>query len=198
MVRVFGLLIAALALMAPANAALLTYDFTNSAVGVVDPASTGTATDFLGSGAVGATTWTTAAVGQNTFEFTVGSMPVLLSDLEIRGRRIGGSNAAARADVTVNYQLDTGSGFGALVYVDNYQPATTTGVQPLDFTDLSLAPGAKIRFVIDTALSGAGATAVSFEMDYVRLNGGAVPEPASMAIFGLMGAGLAVRRFRRK
>jgi hypothetical protein len=197
MVRVFGLLIAALALMAPANAALLTYDF-NDAVGVVSPASLGTATDFQGSGAFAGGSWTTAAVGQNTFEFTVGSTQLLLSDLEIRGRRIGGSNLAARADVTVNYQLDTGSGYGALVYVDNYQPASTTGVNPLDFTDLSLAPGTKIKFVIDTALTGAGATAVSFEMDYVKLNGAAVPEPASMAFFGLMGAGLAVRRFRRK
>ena len=198
MVRVFGLLIAALALMAPANAALLSYEFTNSAAGVVDPTSAGTATNFQGSGSVGATSWTTAAVGQNTFEFTAGSSPLLLTDLEIRGRRIGGSNGAARADVTVNYQLDTGSGYGAPVFVDNYQPASTTGVNPLDFNDLVLLPGSKIRFVIDTALSGALATAVSFEMDYVRLNGGAVPEPASMAIFGLMGAGLAVRRFRRK
>jgi hypothetical protein len=198
MVRVFGLLIAALALMAPANAALLSYEFTNSAVGVVDPATAGTATDFQGSGSVGPASWTTAAVGQNTFEFTVGSTPLVLTDLEIRGRRIGGSNGAARADVAVSYQLDTGSGYGSLVVIDSLQPGLSFAPQPYDFTDLVLLSGSKIRFVIDTALSGTGATAVSFEMDYVRLNGGAVPEPASMAIFGLMGAGLAVRRFRRK
>lgn len=198
MVRVFGLLIAALALMAPANAALLTYDFTSSAAGAVDPAAAGsTATPFQGSGAVGSTSWTTAAVGQNTFEFTVGSTPLQLTDLEIRGRRINGNpSATARADVAVSYQIDTGSGYGALVFIDSIQPGISYANQPYDFSDVLLASGSKIRFVIDTTV-GAG-TSVSFEMDSVKLNGGAVPEPASMAIFGLMGAGLAVRRFRRK
>lgn len=198
MVRVFGLLIAALALMAPANAALLTYDFTNSATGDVDPAAPGsTATPFQGSGAVGSTSWTTAAVGQNIFELTVGSVPVQLTDLEIRGRRLNGDPvASARAEVAVSYQIDTGSGYGSLIFVDSIQPGSSYGIQPYDFSDVLLTSGSKIRFVIDTTV-GVG-NSVSFDMDYVKLNGGAVPEPASMAIFGLMGAGLAVRRFRRK
>jgi hypothetical protein len=35
-------------------------------------------------------------------------------------------------------------------------------------------------------------------IDNIKLNGDLVPEPASMAIFGLLGVGAAARRYRRK
>lgn len=203
MVRVFGLLVAAIALMAPANAALLTYSFNGTVAGSVDASAGGaTAGDFTqatGTGSLqGGTSYRTAAPGTNTFELTIGAVPLKLSDLSIRGKKTNttGGTTSSGALINVFYQIDTGAGYGASTPVDNFGPTNNFGTSSLGLGDILLLTDNKIKFTIDTAVSTG--SSVSYEMDWIELSGASVPEPASMAIFGLMGAGLAVRRFRRK
>ena len=204
MVRVFGLLIAALALMARANAALLTYDFNNNVNGVVDPTATGATSSPLsrtpGDNLL-ATAYQTTAVSssatttQNSFTFTAGGLPATLTDVEIFGRRIGTGGFS----VSVSYKI----GSGPVTVIDTATPTGSDSLLKFSFlngngdpTSIVLAAGSTATFYIDT--TWASGTGPRYQLDYMNLNGSAVPEPASMAIFGLMGAGLAVRRFRRK
>jgi hypothetical protein len=84
--------------------------------------------------------------------------------------------------VASNLYSVSGSGFGAY---------TVTFNQPLVIGDNSFVASI-------SALGTSSGTSTSFSLDTVNFNGEFVPEPASMAVFGLLGAGLAVRRLRRK
>lgn len=208
MVRVFGLLIAALALMAPANAALIVrYDFTADASATVDPSLTaagGSASTFGGSAgnAVGTTSfvgfapdtgvWRTnvgLTTGQsNSFTLTAGSFPVVVDNIRFSYRRQSPGTTNVTGDVS--YTIGAGSPvtldpFAAVNGVNTYDAAGT-------FSFL-LAAGESVTFNINYNTNANGV-----EFGFVELQGSVVPEPASMAIFGLMGAGLAVRRYRRK
>ena len=198
MVRVFGLLIAAIALMAPANAALLVYDFAGTVAGDVSGAPTGsTATDFSGTGSLAAgppTHWSTgnltATTVTNTFSFTAGGAPVGLSSLTVVSRR---GLATGFPIYSVSYSINGGPSQDLItgtVPNDTYNPVVSNPI------GVELLTGDTITFTISSSLLTGSATDIRF--DSISLGGAEVPEPASIAIFGLMGAGLAVRRFRRK
>jgi hypothetical protein len=66
-------------------------------------------------------------------------------------------------------------------------------------TPLSLAGGDVLRLTV-TYTGNAGTTTAStvLRLDNMQIFGSAVPEPTSMAVFGLLGAGVIARRIRRK
>jgi len=195
MVRVFGLLVAAIALMAPANAALITYDF-NGSLAPTPPVGTGITAGNFNLGTAGGTTdatklTTASSAGTfNFFEITVsGPDPVSVSEIAVRHAR----GASPSPTMTVSYSING----GGLVYVADFNPAASfqnfsTNDNLIPFAPVLLNAGDVFRVQFDYEGS------VPVLLDWAKLEGGTVPEPASMAIFGLMGAGLAVRRFRRK
>jgi hypothetical protein len=77
-------------------------------------------------------------------------------------------------------------------------PASGFGAYTVTFTNpLKIDGGVLFRAEIDAkGLTGTGST--TFSVDNVTFNGDVIPEPASMAVFGLLGAGVAFRRLRRK
>ena len=199
MIRVFGLIVALAALIAPAQAALLTYGFANTAVGVVDPVSAGTAANFAGSGFVDATKWNTAGLGTtrlNNFSFTAsGSSPgIAIKDLVVNARR-GTATSPNGAQIEVFYNIGaTSTGVSGTSLGFNTLSSTATPFA--SDINVQLSAGQTIHFTIRSSRTGTYAGTAMFED--ITLNGDLVPEPTSMAVFGLLGAGIAARRIRRK
>jgi hypothetical protein len=208
MVRVFGLLIAAIALMAPANAALLVrYDFSGNATGTTDPVLTatgGTASAF--GGTAGNTTGTTSFAGfapdtgvwrtnvglstgqSNSFTITAGSLPVMVDNILFSYRRQSPGTTNVTGDVS--YTI----GAGAPVSLDPF--TAVNGVNTYDAAgtfSFLLGAGESVTFNINYNTSTNGV-----EFGFVELQGAVVPEPASIAVFGSLAAFGLVRRYRRK
>ena len=199
MVKIFGLIVALGALMAPAQAALLTYNFTNTAVGVVDPGAPAgsSATDFSGGGSVGANDFTTLALSAartSTFSFTAGSHPISLTDIVFAAKR-NQSGASNAAKYIVYFNVGATSTGASGTELINTTVGTTYNATSGDL-GFGLNAGEKIHFTIVSSRNSTGSPTISF--DSVVLNGFGVPEPTSMAVFGLLGAGVVVRRIRRK
>lgn len=100
---------------------------------------------------------------------------------------------------------DTGAGFGTFVStantVDSAIPNTSRTIQFLgDFTptNTTLFPGALATPAILTITISQSGSSFSGSFTIAMNAPSAVPEPASMAIFGLGAIGIAARRFRRK
>ena len=198
MIRVFGLIVALAALMAPAQAALLTYSFTNSAVGTVDPAFAGSADPFTGGGSVGASSWTTASLNgtpnTNTFSFTATTPGVSLENVVLSARR-NGSGSSNNANITVYFNVGaTSTGTLGEEFISSSLGTSFNNINgDLGF---NLLGGQTIHFTVVSSRTSSGAPTASF--DFIDLNGSPIPEPTSMAVFGLLGAGIAARRIRRK
>jgi hypothetical protein len=76
-------------------------------------------------------------------------------------------------------------------------PVSGFGAYTVTFTQPFAIGTSSFEAFISAQGTSAGNT-TSFSLDNVEFNGTFVPEPASMAVFGLLGAGVAVRRLRRK
>jgi hypothetical protein len=63
---------------------------------------------------------------------------------------------------------------------------------------VSLASGKILRLVVTYTASGTASVQTVNRLDNMKIFGSAVPEPTSMAVFGLLGTGVAFRRLRRK
>lgn len=194
--RIFGLIVALAAFVAPAQAALLTYAFDN-ANGVVSPANAGTASAYGLGGTIGSGQWNSAGLAttrNSGFSFTAGSNPVSLGELYVNGKR-NGTQSGKSATVQVFYNIGaTSTGLAG----------TSLGISTLgaNFTSFpfsvsqTLLAGQQIHFTISAASTNGFTGTASY--DFVTLDGNVVPEPTSMAVFGLLGAGIAARRIRRK
>lgn len=55
-----------------------------------------------------------------------------------------------------------------------------------------------LRLTVTYTASGTATASTVLRLDNMQIFGSAVPEPTSMAVFGLLGAGIAARRIRRK
>ena len=199
--RIFGLIVALAAFVAPAQAALLTYSFNGNANAVVNPATAGTASGYGSGGSLG----TNSMAGQwvlsplttarnSGFSFTAGAGPVYLGGLTINGR-LNSTQAGKTAAVEVFYNigaLNTGLNGTSL----GVKPLTDSFNSSLFSLSKTLQPGKKIWFTIRASSTNGYTGTVSY--DFVTLGGDLVPEPTSMAVFGLLGAGVAARRIRRK
>lgn len=211
--RFFGLILAVVAMAQSANAALLsTWDFDSNADAVVASGVAGTGTAFTNvgtagsngiSGAISSQRWatatnvtnTSAAAGDakyNTFSFTnTSSNPYILTDMAFDLGRLGGTGTNV-IRVLVTQQVGAGPEeeiFGVT------QNSTSIASKGDSLGDTLLAAGETVTYRFYYSRSG---TANGGVIDNITLNGELVPEPASMAIFGLLGVGAAARRFRRK
>ena len=195
MVRIFGLIVALAALMTPASAALLVYDFNTNANGDVSGAPAGSsASAFAGGGSVLSGSWNTGAITApvvNTFTFTAAAPGVTLDTLVFVARK-GVNQSLVIPQFAVAYKIDSGS---SVALFDNgpsftFNPATSPSIGAF------LAAGSSIEFTVTSTMALGAPTFLEF--DSITLNGGTVPEPASLAIFGSLGALGLVRRLRRK
>jgi hypothetical protein len=193
-------MLALAAMVSSANAALLvsyqygtadSKDPTSAAGGVNADSSSGNFSVNNGLQRISSSVSNTTAIRKEDFAFST-SAPnsITLTSMTFNSALISGSRTVS---FTPSFTLDgvtvasnlysvTGSGFGAY---------TVTFNQPL-----LIGSGAFVASISAQGTSSGGLT--SFSVDNVNFNGELVPEPASMAVFGLLGAGLAVRRLRRK
>jgi len=139
--------------------------------------------------------------GINLGSFTLN----LIDDLNVAG---GG-----RVDLTgvkIRFRSSTATNVTSMSYsldLNGTQVATRTNASPGSFDDTLVSftsgyqfsdnDGGGMLFTLNAGRAGT-ATGARMIVDYIEIYGTVVPEPASMAIFGLMGAGFAVRRIRRK
>lgn len=194
--RIFGLIVALAAFVAPAQAALLTYAFDN-ANGVVSPANAGTASAYGLGGTIGSGQWNSAGLAttrNSGFSFTAGANPVSLGELNVNGKR-NATQTGKGATVAVYYNIGaTSTGLAGTLLGSSTLGASFNS---FPFTvGQTLLAGQEIHFTISAAAVNGYTGTVSY--DFVTLGGEVVPEPTSMAVFGLLGAGIAARRIRRK
>jgi hypothetical protein len=207
------MVLAVVAMAQSANAALLsTWNFDSNADAVVTPGVTGTGTAFTNvgtagsngiDGAVASQRWATAtnvsnnsaSAGDsrhNTFSFTnTGAIPYKLTDLSLDLARVGGTGTNV-IRILVTQQI--GAGSEDEVFTVSANNGTLTPKSDM-LGDVLLATGETATYRFYYSRSG---TVNGGLIDNIQLNGDLVPEPASMAIFGLLGVGAAARRYRRK
>ena len=214
--RFFGMVLAVVAMAQSANAALLScWDFNtaNGVNAVVTPGVTGTGTAFTNVGTAGSNgidgsiasqQWATgtnvtnssATSGSskyNTFSFTnTGALPFVLSDMSLDMARVTSGTPSGVLRILVTQQIGAGT-------EDEVFTVSANNSTPSSKGDLLggalLAAGETVTYKFYYSRSG---TSVGALIDNIKLNGDLVPEPASMAIFGLLGVGAAARRYRRK
>jgi len=216
MTRFFGLVLAVVATVQSANAALLsTWGFEGNANGssttgtpgaFINNGDTGTGSHGIPGGVVnvsGQGRWRTGtnitnSAGDysttrfNSFSYTSASAETDITELKFNARRTNGNLNTPTVFANVRYSVDGGA------EVDlGTKSITTTTMSPFAFTNpIFLAAGSVIDFRVYWARQGNTTTA---ELDNLELFGTSqnVPEPASIAVFGLLGAGVALRRMRR-
>jgi hypothetical protein len=188
------------------------FNTANGVNAVVTPGVTGTATAFTNVGSAGSNgidgsiasqRWATAtnvannsaSAGDsryNTFSFTnTGANPYKLTDLSLDLARVGGTGTNV-IRILVTQQIGAGSEDEVFTVSANNGTLTTKSDM---LGDVLLATGETATYRFYYSRSG---TVNGGLIDNIQLNGDLVPEPASMAIFGLLGVGAAARRYRRK
>ena len=209
--RFFGLVLVVVAMAQSANGALLsTWNFNSNANGTVANGVIATATPFVNvgtpgergiNGAISSQSWATATNVNNSsinnsryneFTFTNNdTTPFLLESLSFDMARVSGS-----VGDTIRMRVTQTVGAGPELQVGNLFTSSSLTLESKQGSlgAAILAPGetATYRFYYSRSGSNNGGL-----IDNIRLNG-EVPEPASMAIFGLLGVGAVARRFRRK
>jgi len=199
MVKVFGFMLALAAMVSSANAALLvSYQYNDpdvkdptSMVSGINAAESFGSFSNNGSGRITSTVTNTTTPRKEDFAFsTTSPNSITLNSMTFNSALLSGTRSVSFTPtftlggvaVASNLYSVSGSGFGAY---------TVTFNQPL-----LIGTGAFVASISALGTSSGNNTSVS--LDNVNFNGEFVPEPASMAVFGLLGAGLAVRRLRRK
>lgn len=203
MVKLFGFMLAVAAMVSSANAALLvSYEFgpdqekdpTFEASGLDAIASDGS-WNWTGGGAnnLQRSVNNDTTVRQERFDFTPTSPNyVELKEMKFDTGLVSGTRGVS---FTPRFRLN---GVEVASNLYSVSPASGFGAYTVTFTNpLKIDGGVLFRAEIDAkGLTGTGST--TFSVDNVTFNGDVIPEPASMAVFGLLGAGVAFRRLRRK
>ena len=202
MVKLFGFMLAVVAMISSANAALLvSYEFgtveekdpTFEAAGVVAETSDGALSynsmERLQTGGISSS----GVSRQERFVFTTTAPNFLkLSTMTFDTALAAGTRPAT---VTPTFKLN-----GATVASNLYTvlPASGFGTYTVSFNPSFKIDGGVSFEAAITFLSQAGSGEARYALDNVKFDGQVCPEPASMAVFGLLGAGVAFRRLRRK
>jgi PEP-CTERM motif len=222
MVRIFGLLIALVASVQTANAALLaSWNFNTDTSGTVAAGIEGSATNMVNFGPTAAVNSVT--YGNNGFRFATGNHwrtsqfnvqgannvlaargsslsftnldecgPIKLSSLSFNAKNQAGT---AQRGVRVSVSINGGAEQAIGDYVRT-STAFSTSTGSLDGLVLRKDDTLQVffRFFKDEA----NVTQRQLDIDDIEINGEVVPEPASLAVFGLVGAGVAFARRRKK
>ena len=209
--RFFGLVLVVVAMAQSANGALLsTWNFDSNADGKVTNSLLASATPFVNvgtpgergiNGAISSQSWATATNVVNTsinfsryneITFTNNdTSPFKLLKLSFDMARVNGA-----VGDTIRMQVTQKVGAGPEVQVGNLFTSSSLTLESKtgSLGPATLAPGETATYRFYYARSGSNNGGL---IDNIRLTGD-VPEPASIAIFGLLGVGAAARRFRRK
>jgi hypothetical protein len=197
MTKVFGFLVCLMATMGVSQAALLaSYTFTGNKNATGVDASL-TADAFTGSGTAPATFYE-----HNNGSTTNSGGQTSIGTVQLTPNVAGYSFSYTR--VVVKYRARGDLGLNNKIFVGINDDLN--GVEYTDPTGTSnnaaASSPASDFFTFDTTLTTPGSTAAMLnrrlQIDSIELFGDVVPEPASMAIFGLLGVGAAAGRFRRK
>jgi hypothetical protein len=204
MVKLFGFMLAVAAMVSSANAALLvSYEYgpdqekdpTFAASGLNALASDGQFNWTSGANNVQRTLNNDSTVRQERFDFT----PTSPNYVELKEMKFDTGLVSAPGtrgvSFTPSFKLN---GVAVASNLYSVSPASGFGTYTVTFTNpLKINGGVLFRAELDAkGLTGSGST--TFSVDNVMFNGDVIPEPASMAVFGLLGAGVAFRRLRRK
>lgn len=226
MTRILGLVLGFLVCSQSASAALLvSYSFASSGAPTYNAANGGldstmaTASAFSGTGsgngapgAVNATQWLTAATVNDTLsttnfnKFSITNNSYSAVTVESLSANIWKSSATATgtANVKVSYSLDGGVNwvdFGSDAVISNTASTALASPETLTLNSpITLAAGQSMDFRFQWYRSGSPANTSRFRFDDLSVFGSVatVPEPLSIATFGLVGAGLAVARRRKQ
>ena len=206
MAKLFGFMLAFAATISSANAALLvSYNF-NDTETTKDPSVVTSGIDAATS--VGA--WNYNATGMN---LTQGTSSTITTRSEVFGWAVVSPNTVSLNTVTFDTAITGGTrtiGFTPTFKLDGVtvasslytvSQATGGGAYTVTFNTPFAIGGDQSFSATITARATTGGNSgnfTSFSLDNVNFNGTLVPEPASMAVFGLLGAGVAIRRLRRK
>lgn len=215
MTRLFGFLLAVVGLVSQANAALLVkYDFTGATPAdrakATFAASGVDASVFSGNGNFTTAGFFTGATNLNNSETPQGGFT--LSALTASGFVITKINYQFRGSTTTSSpNTRTQSVTLGLSSGENSTESQqiTSSLNPLKLGTLEPdAPGLIYTPINDLGplginfasrfQSGGANNGIKFQLDYVEVYGELVPEPASMAVFGLLAAPVAFRRLRRR
>lgn len=222
MVRIFGLLIALVASVQTANAALLaSWNFNTDTSGTVTSGVNATTTNMVNFGAIPALNSVT--YGNNGFRFATGNHwrtsqfnvqgadnvlaargssltftntdalnPIQLSSLSFRAKnQLGVSQRGVRVSVSLNGGVEQEVG-------DYVRTSTTFSTSTGSLDGLTLRQGDTLTVFFRFFKDEANTTQRQLDIDDIQINGEVVPEPASLAVFGLVGAGVAFARRRKK
>jgi hypothetical protein len=227
MVRFFGFVLAMASMLASADAALLAqFHFTNGTGGTGNTNRTSSQAEVLSAGLVPPSNFDINTSGTNSFgintntsiftsrqqmnsneQFTAGFGLELDPVLNVAG---GGYIVVTGAKVAFRSSAALAGSGAALAYnlkLNGESVASRSTSSTGAFDEVLVSFNKSYDFnsssgLINAELYGntvnSTTTTARLQVEYIELYGYVVPEPASMAIFGLMGAGFAVRRIRRK
>lgn len=220
MVRVFSLLITLAATMQSANAALLaSWNFATNADGAVSAGLGASATAFSNTGPTVASGgviygnngsrnaggfWRTSQFNNQTpanvlpgryssLTFTNESA-VQVFQLGSVSFRAKNQTGIAERGVKVTYSVNG----GAEVDAGSFTRTTTTFTTSTAQLDAILRQNDTLKVFFRFFKNEANTTNRQLDLDDIQIDGDVVPEPASLAVFGLVGAGLAIARRRKK
>jgi hypothetical protein len=227
MVKFFGFVLAVASLVGSANAALLaSWTFVDGSQG--GEATTGDvfagdqAGDFSGNSlGYTSTSISTSAAGLSlvrkaVFYLQASSASSATIDSftfdALRGTSANPPSSTGVRTVRVSVEANKGSGTpdagfvaGTNVTGLSVSPNSTSNLtnsyieyEGLFSTPVTLLSGDILRLVVTYTASGTATAQTVNRLDNMKIFGSAVPEPTSMAVFGLLGAGIAARRIRRK
>lgn len=188
-----------------ADAALLTYKFTNT-MSASDVDFNAISQDSTRAAFVLTATDIQSTTSGATVRAYIGAKPistVFVDSVSFDGRRTGGANVNWTLSLYNVWSATTpgagnlvGSASGTFVQQVGYTiPFTTVGLGGTYRINPNDKMMAVLTFVKDPASSG---SFPSIFFDNLSFNGSAVPEPASMAVFGVLGLGVVVRRLRKR
>ncbi len=202
MVKFFGFMFALAAMVSSANAALLVsyqYDVDDAkdptvvAAGINADGSLGAFSNNNATDVVQSSVNNTTTVRAETFSFsTTSPNSVTLNTMTFDAAKVG--TGTRGITWTPTFKLD-GVAVSSSLY--SVSPVSGFGAYTVTFAP-GFVIGSSVFEAMIAAQGNSAGTSTSFSLDNVNFNGTLVPEPASMAVFGLLGAGVAIRRLRRK
>jgi hypothetical protein len=212
MVKFFGLLFAVAGLAMQANAALLVkYDFTGATAADRAKATTVgagiVASDFAGAGNTTTSGFWTGTTNLNTNDVAQGSFTLEttsatgLEVTKIVYRFRASTTPSASRTQTASLTLSSGENLqGIQALTSSSNPFVEPVLEldpPLSYTPISELGPLSFNFTSKIS-SNSNTNGAKFQLDYVEVYGSVVPEPASMAVFGMLAVPVALRRLRRK
>jgi hypothetical protein len=130
--------------------------------------------------------------GTKSFSATIVNtfvLPIIVTQVQFDGRRSNNSGFVTTVDISdkTGLAFKTTNSLWSSASSNNY-------VSGVDFKPVLLLTGQAMTVKFNTVVP----TAQSVYLDNVTINGVITPEPASIAVFGLLGGGFVISAYRRR